>query len=684
MNPAVLVVDDSLTVRMNLMELLDAADLPALACATAAEARQTLAENRFSLVILDVLLPDGDGIQLLEELRATPSANGTAVMLLSTEAEIRDRIRGLTTGADEYVGKPYEPGYLIARARELVRRSADAHSPQMTRQQTVLLVDDSVTFREALKSALEAAGYRVSIAGTGEDGLRLAADLRPNAIIVDGVLPGIDGATTIRRIRLDAALRRLPCLLLTGSEERSAEVRALDAGADAFVRKEEDTTVILARLNAMLRSAGAQPADHDAASLSGPKKILAVDDSETYLQEVANALRADGYEIVLARSGEEALQLLALQPVDCVLLDLMMPGIGGRETCRRVKSVPAMRDIPIVMLTAVEDREAMIQGLGAGADDYIAKSSDFELLRARVLAQIRRKQFEDENRHIRERLLRAEMEAAEARAAREAAEARAALVVELEYKNEELECFSSSVAHDLRAPLRSIGSFGHILLEDYGDKLDDDGKQYLNYVCESAEQMTHLIDDLLGLSRVTRGELHREAVDLSDIVHTIAARLRQRAPGRQVELVVADRLLAEGDGPLLAIVLENLIGNAWKFTSKQAHARIEAGVTGDERRIYFVRDNGAGFDMAYAAKLFGMFQRLHSTAEFEGTGIGLATVQRIIRRHGGRIWAEGAVGRGATFFFTLDGAPRAGIAMSLGGLRLSSGLSDLRPMAAAG
>jgi signal transduction histidine kinase len=433
----------------------------------------------------------------------------------------------------------------------------------------------------------------------------------------------------------------------------------------------------------MLRSAGVQSADHDAVSLSGPKKILAVDDSETYLREVANALRADGYEIALARSGEEALQLLAVQPVDCVLLDLVMPGIGGRETCRRVKGVPAMRDIPIVMLTAVEDRAAMIDGLSAGADDYIAKSSDFDLLRARVLAQIRRKQFEDENRHIRERLLRAEMEAVEARTAREAAEARAALVEELEFKNEELECFSSSVAHDLRAPLRTIYSFGEILLEDYGEQLDDDGKQYLNYVRESAQQMTNLVDDLLELSRVTRGDLRREPIDLSGIARAVGVRLTQRFPERQVDFVVADRLPADADGRLLAIVLENLIGNAWKFSSKQTRARIEVGFA-DDACSYFVRDNGAGFDMAHAAKLFAMFQRLHSTAEFEGTGIGLATVQRIIRRHGGRIWAESAVGRGATFFFTLDGGGRAEIPIAHLGAEFGSGRSGHRAVVFSG
>ncbi len=653
MNGAVLIVDDSLTVRMNLTELLEAAGLPTVACATGEEARTALAKDRFSLVILDVLLPDADGVDLLEEIRAMPSAGGTAVMLLSTEAEVRHRIRGLTTGADEYIGKPYEASYVVARARELARRGQGAAAPG---RETVLVIDDSVTFRETLKEALEAASYHVLIAGTGEEGLRIAADARPTAIVVDGMLPGIDGSTVVRRIRLDAALRRLPCLLLTASEDLGAEIRALDAGADAFVRKDEDIDVILARLNAVVRSAGAQGDDQGTASLLGPKKILAVDDSETYLQELAEALRGDGYEVALARSGEEAMALLAVQPVECVLLDLLMPGIGGEETCRRVKAVPAMRDIPIVMLTALEDRDAMIRGLGAGADDYIAKSSDFEVLRARVLAQIRRKQSQDENRRIREQLLRKELEAAEARAGQEMAEARAALAEELEWKNKELEAFSYSVAHDLRAPLRSIDGFGQALLEDYADKLDDEGKQYLRHVRESAQQMGGLIDDLLSLSRVTRSEFQREPVDVTAIARGVAARLQQQHADHPVELVVADGLVAAGDARLLTVALENLLGNAWKFTGKCTGARVEVGFSNDRGRgTYFVRDNGAGFDMAYASKLFGVFQRLHSTSEFEGTGIGLATVQRVVRRHGGRIWAEGTVGSGATFFFTLDG-----------------------------
>jgi two-component system, NtrC family, sensor kinase len=650
MTGTVLVVDDSLTVRMNLIEILSAAGLSTTACATVAAARVLLAAEQFALVILDVLLPDGDGIELLQEIRALPQAANTAIMMLSSETEVRDRIRGLSTGADGYVGKPYDAGYVVARARDLIGRKV------VSTQETILIIDDSLTFREALKAAFEGAGFKVLLAPTGEEGLKIAADRRPTAMIVDGHLPGIDGATVIRRIRLDAALRRLPCLLLTGAEDRGAEVRALDAGADAFVRKGEDITVVLARVKAMVRSAGSRIADQATASLLGPKKVLAVDDSETYLQELARNLRDDGYEVVLARSGEEALELLAIEPVDCVLLDMMMPGISGRETCLRVKSVPAMRDIPIVILTAMEDREAMIEGLAAGADDYIAKSSDFDLLRARLLAQIRRKQFEDENRLIREELLHKEMEAGEARAARELAEARAGLVEELELKNEELEAFSYSVAHDLRAPLRSLDGFSLALLEDYADRLDDEGRQYLRYVRESAQQMAQLIDDLLTLSRVSRAEFQREAIDLGDIARRIGTRLAREAPARSVELVVAERLPAQGDERLMTVVFENLLGNAWKFTAKTAQARIEIGVTDETPPVYFVRDNGAGFDMAYAGKLFGVFQRLHAVSEFEGTGIGLATVQRVIRRHSGRIWAEGAVGRGAGFFFTLEAA----------------------------
>jgi len=226
--------------------------------------------------------------------------------------------------------------------------------------------------------------------------------------------------------------------------------------------------------------------------------------------------------------------------------------------------------------------------------------------------------------------------------------------VELAAINEELEAFNYSVSHDLRTPLRSIDGFSQALLEDYTDKLDAQGKDYLQRVRAASQKMAQLIDDLLDLSRMTRTEMRRETVDLSALAQTIAAELKKREPMRQVEFIIAGRLMVKGDKRLLRVVLENLLGNAWKFTGKHPKSKIECGVTQvDGTSAYFVRDNGAGFDMAYANKLFGAFQRLHAPSEFPGSGIGLATVQRIIHRHGGQVWAEGAVGQGATFYFTL-------------------------------
>jgi len=224
----------------------------------------------------------------------------------------------------------------------------------------------------------------------------------------------------------------------------------------------------------------------------------------------------------------------------------------------------------------------------------------------------------------------------------------------VEAANLELEAFSYSVAHDLRSPLRAIDGFSQALLEDYGPKLEGDGRDYLQRVRASAQHMAELIDDLLTLSRVTRAEMRRERVDVSDLARTIMARLQTVAPERRVEVVIPDGLAGSGDPGLLGVVLENLLGNAWKFTSKRKEARIEVGATHqDGAKAFFVRDDGAGFDMAYASRLFGVFQRLHHVNEFEGTGIGLATVQRIVKRHGGRVWATGEIDRGATFYFTL-------------------------------
>jgi two-component system, NtrC family, sensor kinase len=663
----IVIIDDSLTIRMDLKELFEAAGFHVVACVDAAQGRAALAQARADLVVLDVLLPDADGVELLAELRAQ-SSDPPPVIVLSTEDQLKDRIRGLKTGAGDYIGKPYDRSYLLARANQLLEAPRDNGGTK------ILLIDDSATFRNALGAQLDEAGYRTALAATGIDGLKMAAHWHPDAVIVDGVLPDIDGATVVRRLRLDPGLRGIPCLLLTASEGTAGEVLALDAGADAFARKSEDDSVILARLAAMLRTARESRVHERRTTMAELKKVLAVDDSITYLEELAQQLRNDGYDVVKASTGEDALELLAIQGVDAILLDLVMPGLSGTEVCRRIKDAPALRYVPLIMLTAVSEREAMIRGMNAGADDYVTKSADFEPLKARLRAQLRRKQFEDENRRMREQLFAKESEARQARAVAEATQVLSQQLerqnTELAGLNRDLQMFASSVSHDLRQPVRMVLGFSKMLADACRDKLDEKERQYLDQVRAGATRMAELIEALLTLSRAARKELSLRPVRLDELAAKIVANFRALEPNRDVEFVSAARIEIQGDAGLLASVLENLLGNAWKFTSRCAQARLELGVAATvDGPAYFVRDNGAGFDMKHVANLFTPFQRLHSEADYPGTGIGLATVQRIIGRHGGRIWAEGTPGAGACFYFTLweRGEPRAIAAQSAAG-----------------
>ncbi|MBX3158321.1 MAG: response regulator [Deltaproteobacteria bacterium] len=647
MTARVLVVDDSLTVRMDLTEAIAADGLAAVPCASIAEARRALAAQQVDVVLLDVRLPDGDGIDFLDELRASAATAALPILMLTSEMEVKDRVRGLATGATDYLGKPYETPAVLARIRQLLGEK---------RADVVLVIDDSATYRNAIAGRLTAAGYEAVTAADGTEGLRAAVERRPSAIVVDGVMPGMDGTAVIRRIRLDPDLRTTPCVMLTGETGRETEVRALEAGADAFVRKDEDIAVILARLAAVLRASRHRRAE--SAAPAELKRVLIVDDNPMYLEIATVALRADGYDVAVAISGEEAIELLAVQPVDCILLDRNMPGISGRETCLRIKSAPRVRDTPLIMVTADDGRDEMIDGLTAGADDFISKASGVDVLRARIRAQIRRKQIEDEHRTVRERLLTSELEA---RAAGELAEARRRMAEELERSNAELsaanrhlEAFAASVSHDLRAPLRAIGGFTSALVEDLGEAIDGPARAHLGRIQTATRRMEELIDALIELARITRGAMVVDAVDLSALCRQIADELARAAPERAVTVAIEPDLVVRGDARLMRVVVDNLLGNAWKFTSRTAAARVDVGAA--ERageRVFFVRDNGAGFDAAHADNLMKPFQRMHSAAEFPGTGIGLATVQRVLQRHGGRIWAESEPDRGATFYFTV-------------------------------
>ena len=369
----------------------------------------------------------------------------------------------------------------------------------------------------------------------------------------------------------------------------------------------------------------------DPTTMGSRPRVLIIDDNAD-LREYIASLLAPGYQISTANDGLHGLAVARNELPDIILSDVMMPGLGGIDLVRELRADVRCASIPVILLSARAGQESAIEGLDSGADDYLVKPFSA----AELLARVRT--------HTQLALKRREW------------------INQLENANRELDAFAYSVAHDLRAPLRAINGMADILFEDKCGQLDDGGQRYLRIIRESGARMTQLIDDLLKLSKITRSELARQSVDLSAIVREIARTLSSSSPGRQVDFVIQDGICTDADPQLIRVALENLLGNAWKFTSKQATARIEFGVDdGQAGAAFFVRDNGAGFDMAYADKLFGVFQRLHAASEFDGTGVGLATVQRVVSRHGGRIWAHGAVNNGAAFFFTLNksanGAP---------------------------
>jgi two-component system, NtrC family, sensor kinase len=674
MRPCVLIVDDSLTVRMDLAEAFEAADFRPLLATTVAEARQALQREHVAVVILDVVLPDQDGIELLREIRGADSPASPFVLLLSSEAAVRDRIRGIRVGADDYVGKPYDTNYVIARVRELMR--ARRPSRPAAAQTTILLIDDSPTFRAELTRALEAEKYAVVTASSGEDGLRIADSIRPTAILVDSVMVGIDGETVIRRVRADSALRAIPCVLLTASDDRGAELSALDAGADAFVRK-DDLEVVLARVSAVLRGTSLEPTREK--GLLGPKRILAIDDSPTYLSELLAVLLGEGYDVVPAHSGEEGIEMLAAQEFDCILLDLQMPGIDGIETCRRIKASQELRDVPLIMLTAAEDRKSMIEALGSGADDFISKASELEVLKARVRAQLRRKQFEDEHRSIREKLVRSQLEATEARAARELAETRAKLVEELEQKNQELTRayrelqtaqtqlvqsaklaslgeLVAGVAHEINNPLafvishlgtvrRSVATIDVELRGALTAPSIANWQRALDRMVEMEAGLGRMRDLVLKLrtfSRLDEGE--RKIVSIRECVESLLTILGHRfRPRIQVETRYGEPDLVDCYPSLLTQAILNLVANAIDAIAERGKIVICTGADADMYRIS-VADTGAGIPDAVRERILDPFFTTKPVGQ--GTGLGLSITYSIVRKHGGTLEFAHANGGG--------------------------------------
>jgi two-component system, sensor histidine kinase and response regulator len=387
--------------------------------------------------------------------------------------------------------------------------------------------------------------------------------------------------------------------------------------------------------------------------------ILLVDDQSDGLLALEAVLSDLGQNLIKARSGREALRCVLADDFAVILLDVQMPEMSGYEVASLIREKERCRHTPIIFLTASHTAdEQRMQGYAAGAVDYMFKPLEGSILRSKVNV------FVDLARKTELVRLQADELRRSEHAARELAAARASLIVDLEAANQrlaavngELEAFSYSVSHDLRAPLRSIDGFSQALVEDCGSELGTKGHEHLRRVRMATARMSELIDDLIQLSRVGRADLRRAKVDLTQIAETIVADLQRTEQARQVTFVIEKKLIVEADPRLMRVLLENLLGNAWKFTAHAADARVElcAMSRGDET-AYSVRDNGAGFDMSQVERLFAPFQRLHSQQEFAGTGIGLATVRRIVERHGGRVWAEGELKRGASISFTIPAA----------------------------
>lgn len=352
-------------------------------------------------------------------------------------------------------------------------------------------------------------------------------------------------------------------------------------------------------------------------------RILLADDSNDMREYLLRLLRPH-WEVEAVVDGQAALESALRNPPDLILSDVMMPRMNGIALLRALRAESRTSTIPVILLSARAGEEAVLEGLDVGADDYLAKPFAIPELIARVRTHLTM------------------------------AAARNALNAELARNNQELEAFSHSAAHDLRAPLRTIDGFASILLMQKREMLDAEAREHLERVLHAANTMRQMIDDLLMLAQVGRAELRRDPVDLSGLAQESVGMLQRQEPARQIHIDVLPGLATHGDPGLLRVALDNLIGNAWKYSSKRAQPRIEFGATKTHGELaYYVRDNGAGFNMTYADKLFTAFQRLHSEDQFPGTGIGLATVHRIVSRHGGKIWADAAEDKGATFYFTL-------------------------------
>lgn len=408
----------------------------------------------------------------------------------------------------------------------------------------------------------------------------------------------------------------------------------------------------------------------------GTGYVMAVEDSLVQAKKLRHFLDEKNINNAFFTNAKDALAAAHDRPPLLIISDIVMPGMDGYEFCAKIKEDPVLKDIPVILLTSLRDPLDIIKGLQAGADNFITKPYEEEYLLSRIhyllanrdmkrsggadlmieiMFRGNKYQINSEKKQILDLLLSV-YEAAVQRN-----DQLISTQMELETSNEnlvranqELEAFSYTVSHDLRSPLNVVSGYVQILQSEYSEVLDQEAIEFLDHILQASFSMARLIDDLLQFSRSGRLEIKTEQVDLTLLAGEVMKDIRQRDPSREITLYIQEGMQVVADRALMRVVLDNLLGNAWKYTGKVLNPVISFGlIETANKQIFYVRDNGAGFDSDRAEKLFNPFQRFHSNQEFQGTGVGLATVRRILERHGGRIWAESKPDEGAAFYFTI-------------------------------
>lgn len=516
-----------------------------------------------------------------------------------------------------------------------------ATSAGMRVQPLVLVIDDSITYRTAIAQALRSAGYVVVAAATGEEGLRAASRLRPDVVVVDRVLPDIDGTEVIRDIRLEPALRRTPCLLITADEDPTVEYAALETGADAYVRKGDDLSVLLARVAALRRDA---PEIVDApASPAARRVMLVAPDGAPHVSQ-ARALPPEEYEVFEVASPSDAVSAIRGGEVACAVI-VMTNLAGGVSTLDQIRSAARDAHVPVLVMQDGSVPADASHILARGADDYVSASDDPGLYAARMRALLRRKDMDDEDRRVAQTLRRHEQAAS-------AAEARADVA---EQESEFKDRFLAIMSHELRTPLNAILGFTQMLERGVGGPLTAVHHRHVSGIVRSAEHLLTLVNDVLDLAKIRAGKLalRRDVVDLGAVADTARLTASSIASQRGVVLHVdipADLPPVRGDAVRIQQILYNLLSNGLKFTPPEGAVHLAAAVDGKSVRID-VRDTGIGIPRTDFPRLFRDFERLEhgQSQQADGTGLGLALTRQLVELQGGRIDVESEVGVGSTF-----------------------------------